>query len=564
MTAWADESPWRVAQPQTSKSPPVVAHYRAASEEEHTQPVQWIVPPETNREPLVKLGKPIPKLGRPVPLKTQAPKSLTMPESSIIEAAGWDAHKPLPRPTEDPPKEQKVPTEVPQETKKEPESSELLHMPKGAPPAHSPILSEVPPSGAFVYSHGGAFPQAEGYAPVLPEGTVFHPEGDPAFDDPFGMGIAHSPHGPPGRVRMNFEFLYWTIKGDVAPPLVTSSPQFAAGILGPDTTILYGNDLGFGGVPGGRVTLGYWFSPTEQFGMEGSFFMLRQRTKNFTAGSNGDPLYARPFINGLNYQEDSELVAALNPFTGTSGLSGSVHVQNVARLLGADLNFRGNLLSCITKRCNSWHLDGIAGFRFMRLDESLTVTEDLQVQDLPPELANRGVPPGTRIFLQDRFATVNNFYGGQIGLLTELRIRRWFVNMSAKIALGATQQRAELTGLTTFAIPGAGAQSYPSGLLVQNTNSGQYTRTVFSVIPQFGVNLGYQLTDHCRVYVGYDLMVWTNVARPGRQIDRVVNPSQLPTVNGPGQLVGAPRPAFSFQDSTFWAQGLVAGMEWRF
>ncbi len=566
-TAWAEEAPWRVAQPDKNSPPPVVKRYLADDHNVTIQPVQLIVPQQDDAAPKVSLGKPTPKLGRPTPISQAKPKTLLVPDGSIIETAGWDTYKPLPRPQDDNKKETTAPKEQGKDSAKEPSTSELLKMPQAVTPAPSaaPMETTVPPSSAFVYSpEGPEYPPTVGAPVAVPEGPVFVSEGEPLFGHPFGFYGARGPHGPTGRFRANFEFLFWTIADDTAPPLVSTSPQFAAGILGPDTTVTFGDDIGFSSFRGGRVSLGYWFSPSEQFGMEGSFFILNQQKRVHVDGSAGDPLYARPFYNALTNQEDSELVSALNPLTGTNGLSGSVQVENVARLLGADLNFRGNLLSCTTKRCNSWHVDGIAGFRYLRLDESLTITENLQVQDLPPDLANRGLPAGGTIYLQDRFAALNNFYGAQIGLLTELRIKRWFVNLTGKIAFGATQQQVSISGTTTFGIPGAPSQTYPAGLLAQGTNSGTHYRTVFSIAPEFGVNLGYQLTDHCRLYVGYDILVWTNVARPGRQIDRNVNPSQLPTVNGPGQLVGAPRPAYVNQDSTFWAQGLVAGLEWRF
>ena len=46
--------------------------------------------------------------------------------------------------------------------------------------------------------------------------------------------------------------------------------------------------------------------------------------------------------------------------------------------------------------------------------------------------------------------------------------------------------------------------------------------------------VGYRVTDCIRVNVGYNFLYWSEVARPGEHIDRVVN-------NG--------RPAFSFRSS---------------
>jgi hypothetical protein len=72
--------------------------------------------------------------------------------------------------------------------------------------------------------------------------------------------------------------------------------------------------------------------------------------------------------------------------------------------------------------------------------------------------------------------------------------------------------------------------------------------------------VGYDLTCNLRATVGYTFIHWCQVARAGDQIDRGVNPSQLP----PADLDGAPRPRFDFVDSGFWAQGLHFGLEYHF
>jgi hypothetical protein len=121
-----------------------------------------------------------------------------------------------------------------------------------------------------------------------------------------------------------------------------------------------------------------------------------------------------------------------------------------------------------------------------------------------------------------------------------------------------------IDGFTRFAIPGEPVVTQPAGILALRSNSGSYSRTAFSIVPELGVNLGYQFSDHFRVYVGYNLMFWTNVVRPGEQIDRVVNPNNWPSSTSAGGNSPPRRPAFEFRDSAFWAQGVVAGFEWRF
>ena len=71
------------------------------------------------------------------------------------------------------------------------------------------------------------------------------------------------------------------------------------------------------------------------------------------------------------------------------------------------------------------------------------------------------------------------------------------------------------------------------------------------------------ITSHWRAFVGYDFMYWSQVVRPGNQVDRNINLSQS-AVFGSGALTGPAYPMPLFNRSDFWAQGLNAGLEFRF
>jgi hypothetical protein len=60
--------------------------------------------------------------------------------------------------------------------------------------------------------------------------------------------------------------------------------------------------------------------------------------------------------------------------------------------------------------------------------------------------------------------------------------------------------------------------------------------------------------------VGYDLLYWSDVARAPDQIDRRINPSQIP----PGALLGVSRPEHTLRTTDFWAQGLTLGVVYQF
>ena len=90
------------------------------------------------------------------------------------------------------------------------------------------------------------------------------------------------------------------------------------------------------------------------------------------------------------------------------------------------------------------------------------------------------------------------------------------------------------------------------------------TRDAFAVVPEVGVNVGYQITESLRLFAGYSFIGWSDVARPGDQIDVGLNPNLIPTSATFGAPGGPPRPALAVQRTDFWAQGVNFGVEWRY
>ena len=56
-------------------------------------------------------------------------------------------------------------------------------------------------------------------------------------------------------------------------------------------------------------------------------------------------------------------------------------------------------------------------------------------------------PPGTSVTILDRFATENEFYGGQLGAVVEYRRDRWSLDLRTTVALGVTNQRLTIAGI---------------------------------------------------------------------------------------------------------------------
>jgi Putative beta barrel porin-7 (BBP7) len=367
------------------------------------------------------------------------------------------------------------------------------------------------------------------------------------------------PCGPPGRIWAAAEALWWFANGSDVPPLVTTSPpgtpRQSAGVLAaPGTVVLVGGDeFNDDFFPGVRFTAGAWLNRCQTIGIEGSFLWLFDDSEIETLSSPGEPILARPFTNASTGQPDAELIA----FPGL--LSGSVAVASTFALQGADAALRCNLCCSQPDPCggcgpqNGWRVDALAGFRYLRLHEDLAIAEDLTVN------GQTGLVPGTRFVVSDLFRTENRFYGGQVGLAGQVRRGRLWLDVTGKLGIGATHQVVSVGGSTTTAVPGAAAEPRPGGLLALGSNGGRFVTDEFTLVPELGVRLGCQVWGCLRAFVGYDLLYWSEVARPGEQIDLTVNPTQLP----PGRLVGPARPAPTGQTSDLFLQGLSAGVELR-
>jgi hypothetical protein len=403
--------------------------------------------------------------------------------------------------------------------------------------------------------------------PVMTDGTFL--PGDFGGDGFCGAGCRSdryylsAPHGAPGYWYGSIEYLFMSINGDKTPPLVTTGPQESNGVIGqPGVRVIYGGDLPQQDLSGARVTMGVWFNRCQTWGMFGSFFMTSDRTNTFSASSPGDPLLARPFfgtyidLNGnLVARQLSELVAQ------TGVIAGQVQVDNTTRLMGADLNFRFNWCTGTSRSGRSqWNTDAYFGVKFLNLRESLSIDEDLAT-----------VNPVSHILVQDLFKTTNNFIGGNLGIMNEFRWGRFFIGTRAGLAIGATRQQVTINGVTYITMPDVAPETQPQGLLAQDSNIGNNGHNVFSIVPEFGLNFGVNITDHLRVFAGYDLTYWTNVVRPGRQIDYTINPKKLPGfIEDPNNNAGPfgpgdpNRPAFSFHNSNVLLQGFSAGLQWIF
>lgn len=359
-----------------------------------------------------------------------------------------------------------------------------------------------------------------------------------------------------GNWWVRTELLLWWIEKFDAPPLLTTSDAGTAyadsGVLGRSTTTILvdGDDLAGKVRAGGRLSLGWWRDPCQTIGFEAIYTALSEDSATYSIQSQGTPILARPFFNveaGVEAQ-DAEVLAYDNM------LEGSAVITRSSRFQGVELLLRG-----AASREYDYRIDWVAGWRFNRLDDELAIMDTLEVTG-----AGTGMAVGTTMEQFDRFETRNSFHGVELGVVAAERYCQWSLELMMKLGLGNTRSRAELTGgtITSVPIPGGGTDvsTADGALLVQDTNSGVHKTNQFSVVPELGLTLGYDLTPRLRFTLAYSFIYWSQVVRPGDLIDMDVNLTQLDV----GGLVGSPRPEFRWVKDDVWVQGLNLGLDYRF
>ncbi len=336
--------------------------------------------------------------------------------------------------------------------------------------------------------------------------------------------------------------LAWTVKGDRPPALVTTSPAgtpFAqAGVLGlPTTSVLSGDSAVNGGWrSGGRVQAGYWFDPQHSRGIEASFFDLQGASTGFAANSGTNAILAQPFVNALTNQPNAALVA----FPGLA--TGAVAVNESSRLLGFDVHYRQDIGIWSGQR-----ISALIGYRYLRSSDKLSI---------PVALNFLGIGPLTEI---DAFNATSNFHGVDLGLAGEWKRGLWTLEWRGTLALGANFNSAGINGMTTADF-GSGTTTVPGGLLALSSNSGNFSQTRFSAVPELALKAGYQVAPQWRLIAGYDLLYWTEVQRAGGLIDTTINPNLIP-LPLPG---GPPRPQPMSNTSPLLAQGFNVGVRYTY
>ena len=419
--------------------------------------------------------------------------------------------------------------------------------------------------GLFSSFARAQYPQYPSYYPAMPIGYLDSMDSitdmggcDEGCDGRCDAGCAekatYAPHSvaclcPTCRPRAmwaSFDALLWWGKGRSMPALVTTSPQGTdrddAGVLDdPDTAIYFGNGgVGHDVAGGARADFGFWFNHVESLGMGARIWGIKGDTQGLVGvGPGGNPILARPFYNVVSDEQDALLVSFPSVFDG------GIDVETSSDLLATEAYLRAAILWG-----SGYNLDLVGGYSFMRFDDDLLIHSNSASTD-PGGL----VPVGTIFDITDVFDARNEFHGGHLGLIGEVRRGCWSFRSLLKCSVGNMHQIVNIDGSTTIVEPALAPVTNAGGLLALPTNIGSYSRDRVGWIPEFGFTVGYKPRRWLELTAGYNVIWMSSVVLSGDQIDTGVNLSQ----SGGNPLIGPARPAFDFRETEYWMQGFTFG-----
>lgn len=359
--------------------------------------------------------------------------------------------------------------------------------------------------------------------------------------DWFRPGILN---GRAGGFWARAEYLYWDRTGMDLPPLVTTSPSGTlrddAGVFGGDSSVLLaGNDFLAEQESGGRYSIGFWWDHRRDVALAFTYMTLGDLDQTWSATSEQFPILARPFFNVDVGTEDARLLG----FPGE--VSGDIRINGSSSFQVFDIAIRRSFSRSAR---DPFFLS--LGYRNAELNESF------QISDQSTSLT--GAVQGTTVAATDQFRTENQFHGVQFGLLTEYRMwYGWRLNVEGSVAFGQTDRTTTIAGQTVTRTASGQTSTTSGGLLTQSSNSGTFDTDSFGVVHDLTLRARRHFHDGLSGMIGYGIYGWSNVGRAGEQIDRFVNPTQIP----PGTLTGPSRPAFTDLTNDFIAHGVTFGVE---
>ena len=482
-----------------------------------------------------------------------------------------------------------------------PASDTMLTPASGVSTPPAPVI--MPPLSVGPTGDPQGLGPAAGFGP--PPGPMYPnpgPYAAPLFQPaPPGAGGGAGQGGASGGAPhwwWSADYLLYYSKSQPLPiPLITTSAPSDRGLLGrPSTLVLLGNeDISYNPFSGFRVTAGFFGDADRRYGFEASGFWLEERSKlvEFVSSPTGIPTLARPFIDSANLQGFDSLVVA-NPGLG----DGSLSVESTSQTWSVEANAVVNLFRSPPGCSWSCSIDFLAGYRFLELEESLTILSSTNL-NIPPVLTpvfttgpfgvitqSTLVPTpvpfrvaGITVFspatidIRDNIRTQNRFNGGQVGLRSEVRYGMFTLALSGKLGFGHMHQVVDISGDTSITDPtivSAATARDPrtgfafGGLYANASNIGRYNHDEFVIIPEANVNLGLNITRGLTGFIGYNFLYIDNVVRPGTQLNPIVNTATVPASPNYGALNRPGVVNNLFEQDEFWLMGVNFGFMLRY
>lgn len=403
-------------------------------------------------------------------------------------------------------------------------------------PRPAPVLAQMATPEEIKAAETASVPQLVPVDPLVP--PVVMPETAPECPPPMPAALAG-----PAQFWVDAGLQLWFITpGPLPVPLLTTgnpADPIPGALVQPGTRLLFGNQgLDFGPQAGVHIETGLWLDVDPRHGLEiGGFWGGRQSVDyRADATSAGNPPIYVPLSRPELGREGSFTIA--DP---QANLLGSAVFSSHSYMWGVEANGLYHL-----REDQTWDIRLMVGFEYLILNEDVTLTAYLRdpLSDV-----------NTTTF--DLFGTENKFYGGQAGTRVRWRGGRWTIDATGKCAVGINHET--VTNIGSLTQNGAGVPfpgTTPGGILTQPTNIGTQSQDRLVFVPQGQLKLGYELAPRLHLFAAYDCLYWSNVVRPGDQIDRSVNRTQ----QGGGPLVGPARPEPLFNTSTLWVHGISIGI----
>jgi hypothetical protein len=347
----------------------------------------------------------------------------------------------------------------------------------------------------------------------------------------------------------------WVTPTPNPSPLLTTSTLADAGVIGaPSTTVLLGQQtINYGTFGTISFGTGGWWNEDRTIGSDGMTSWSEQKSASafFASDQTGTPALFRPIIDPVLQAETSVPVAL------PGAIIGSFLFQTSMRINNGDSNL---LLNFFRDETRAW--TALVGYRLMYIREEMDMIEtQILLADNAVQVAGTPLLAGDTVTIGDRIETVNRYYLPQVGLRWDRYFGAFALTATAKFGLGWSDQRIYGDGRTSVA---GNPQAIAGGVLVQQSFPYRNHVDRLAFVPDLGVVARVRIANRLYLAGSYNFTYISDVARPGKYFDRVIEQSQMPTSPQFTGVVGT-RPTFlDHQTSDMVVNAVRVGLVWAY